>query len=103
MPINPNLLPYALFQKSKTLLWDPQAIALVQDKLDWARMNEREREIILQLSTLFLGGEESVTHDLAPMLVAVVGAFVLPDAVKGSQYLAIAVLGQIRSRKNSDG
>jgi ribonucleoside-diphosphate reductase beta chain len=71
MPINPNLLPYALFQKSKTLLWDPQAIALVQDKLDWARMNEREREIILQLSTMFLGGEESVTHDLAPMLVAV--------------------------------
>jgi ribonucleoside-diphosphate reductase beta chain len=71
MPINPTLFPYTLFQKSKTLLWDPQAIDLTQDKLDWARMSEREREIILQLSTMFLGGEESVTHDLAPMLVAV--------------------------------
>jgi drug/metabolite transporter (DMT)-like permease len=34
-----------------------------------------------------------IARGAAPMVVALVGAFTLPDAVKGSQYLAIAVLG----------
>lgn len=64
-------LPFALYRKSKTLLWDPAEIDFARDRSDWAGMSERERDLIARLSHLFLGGELAVTHDLAPMLVAV--------------------------------
>jgi ribonucleoside-diphosphate reductase beta chain len=66
-----DTLPLRLFHKSKELFWDPRSVDLSQDKHDWReRMSERERDVILRLSTMFLGGEEAVTQDLAPMLIA---------------------------------
>jgi ribonucleoside-diphosphate reductase beta chain len=65
-------LPLTLYHKSKDLLWDPRAIDLTQDALDWrGRMTPTERDLIARLSVLFLGGERAVTHDLAPMLTGV--------------------------------
>lgn len=64
-------LPLSLYHKAKQLVWDPRDIALAEDMRDWQRMSERERDIIVRLSLLFLGGEEAVTHDLAPLLIAI--------------------------------
>lgn len=64
-------LPFSLYRKSKALVWDPAEIDLERDRADWARMTERERDLIARLSLMFLGGEAAVTHDLAPMLIAV--------------------------------
>lgn len=64
-------LPFSLYHKSKALLWDPAAIDLAQDRADWASMTVRERDLIARLSSMFLAGEAAVTHDLAPMLIAV--------------------------------
>jgi ribonucleoside-diphosphate reductase beta chain len=69
--LTPNQ-PLSLYHKSKTLLWDPCDLDFTQDATDWReRMSPRERELILTLATLFLGGEQAVTHDLAPMLTGV--------------------------------
>jgi ribonucleoside-diphosphate reductase beta chain len=71
MALDNTLLPMSLYHKSKRLLWDPSEIDLTQDCADWARMSEREQALILRLSGQFLGGEEAVTHDLAPLLFAI--------------------------------
>jgi ribonucleoside-diphosphate reductase beta chain len=63
-------LPLRDYHKAKKLAWDPQAIDWTQDQADWARLSDRERSLLTQAVALFLGGEESVTHDLAPLLIA---------------------------------
>ena len=52
-------------------MWDPRDIDLSQDVRDWQGMSERQRDIITRLSAQFLGGEQAVTHDLAPLLIAI--------------------------------
>jgi ribonucleoside-diphosphate reductase beta chain len=69
--LNQTLLPLHLYHKAKGLLWDPREIDLTQDQRDWAHLSQRERDILLRLSSQFLGGEEAVTHDLAPLLTAI--------------------------------
>ena len=64
-------LPLSLYHKAKALAWDPQHIDLTQDLADWGRLNEREHQLIFDLSQRFLGGEQAVTHDLAPLLIAI--------------------------------
>lgn len=67
-----DLLPMRLFQKAKQHgIWDPCAIDLVRDVSDWARLNERERDVLVHLTALFQGGEESVVLDLLPLLLVV--------------------------------
>ncbi|MCS7056579.1 MAG: R2-like ligand-binding oxidase [Thermoflexales bacterium] len=69
--LDETLLPLSLYHKAKQLVWDPRDIDLSQDVRDWQRMGERERDIILRLSGQFMGGEVAVTHDLAPLLIAI--------------------------------
>lgn len=64
-------LPFSLYHKAKTLAWDPQQIDLTQDLADWDSLNEREQQLVFDLSQRFLGGEQAVTHDLAPLLIAI--------------------------------
>jgi len=71
VPLDHSLLPLSLYHKAKSLIWDPREIDLSQDAHDWQRLSDRERDIILRLSSQFLGGEEAVTHDLAPLLTAI--------------------------------
>ncbi len=61
---------WARYHKAKKLAWDPQAIDLDQDHRDWAALNEEERDATIRACALFLGGEEAVASDLAPLLVA---------------------------------
>ncbi len=70
MLLNENLLPLKDYHKAKKLMWDPADIDLTQDKTDWAGMSEREKDLVIRSLGLFLGGEAFVTHDLAPLLIA---------------------------------
>lgn len=65
-------LPYKLFQRAKRDgVWNPSDIDFSRDQADWQRLNARQKDIILRLTTLFQGGEESVTEDILPLMLAV--------------------------------
>jgi ribonucleoside-diphosphate reductase beta chain len=70
MQLNQTLLPLRDYHKAKRLLWNPQDISFVQDRQEWARMTEREHQLILRAVSLFMNGEAAVTHDLTPLLIA---------------------------------
>jgi ribonucleoside-diphosphate reductase beta chain len=64
-----RLTPYRLWEKAKSLgTWDPSEIDFGRDAADWARLDERERDLLLRLTAQFEGGEESVTRHLLPLL-----------------------------------
>src|SRR5512137_2505410 len=71
MRLNHKLLPMIDYHKAKDLMWDPRHIECEQDRQDWATMSGEEGDLILRVGSLFLAGEEAVTHDLAPLLVAI--------------------------------
>jgi ribonucleoside-diphosphate reductase beta chain len=67
-----DILPMRLYHKAKRLgIWDPRSIDFSQDKLDWQRCTEEEREALLLQTALFQAGEEGVTLDLLPLIMAV--------------------------------
>lgn len=67
-----DLLPMRLYHKAKLLgTWDPRSIDFTQDIQDWQRFTDDEREAILSLTALFQAGEESVTLDLLPLIMAI--------------------------------
>jgi ribonucleoside-diphosphate reductase beta chain len=65
-------VPMKLWAKAKKLgVWDPHAVDLGRDRDDWGRLDDREREVLLHLTSLFQGGEESVTLDLLPLIMTI--------------------------------
>jgi ribonucleoside-diphosphate reductase beta chain len=65
-------LPMRLYEKAKRLgAWDPSGIDLSEDAAGWAALTEPEQLAILQITTLFVAGEEAVTLDLLPLVLAV--------------------------------
>jgi len=68
--LNRESSPLRDYHKAKRLMWDPQDIRFDQDRRDWDAMSFREQELVRRALTLFLGGEAYVTHDLAPLLIA---------------------------------
>ncbi|MEO1086084.1 MAG: R2-like ligand-binding oxidase [Acidobacteriota bacterium] len=67
-----RLPPMTLWRKAKKLgIWDPAAIDFTQDARDWKNLNDLEREVMLHLTSLFQAGEESVTIDLLPLIMAI--------------------------------
>lgn len=67
-----DILPMRLYHKAKKLgIWDPRSIDFSQDIVDWQRCSDAEKETILTLTALFQAGEESVTLDLLPLIMAV--------------------------------
>jgi len=65
-------VPMRLFQKAKKLgTWDPQAIDFTNDRADWESFDDTERDFLLRTLTLFQAGEEGVTSDLLPLIMAV--------------------------------
>ena len=64
--------PMRLWEKAKRLgIWNPSDIDFTQDRADWQKLDTREKEYMLQLCSLFLAGEESVTLDLLPLIMVV--------------------------------
>ncbi len=67
-----DLLPMKLYQKAKRLgIWNPSDISFEKDISDWQGLNDLEKEVLLHLTSLFQAGEESVTLDLLPLMMAV--------------------------------
>jgi len=65
-------VPMRLFEKAKRLgTWNPSEIDFAQDAADWQRLDHLEREVLLHLTALFQAGEEAVTSDIVPLLLAV--------------------------------
>lgn len=61
-----------LFEKAKRHgVWNPSDLDFERDRLDWAGLAADERDVLLRLTALFQGGEESVALDLLPLTEAV--------------------------------
>lgn len=64
--------PFRLYQKAKKFgVWNPVDIDFSQDAEDWKKMNDEQREGILRLISMFQAGEEAVTLDLLPLIMAI--------------------------------
>lgn len=57
-----------LYQLAKKHRWDPAAIDFTLDARDWAALHPREQDILNNLCSMFITGEEAVASDLAPLL-----------------------------------
>jgi ribonucleoside-diphosphate reductase beta chain len=67
-----DCFPLRLYQKAKRLgVWDPVTFDFTQDRRDWQSLDELQRETILSLTSLFVAGEEAVTLDLLPLVLAI--------------------------------
>ncbi len=80
-------IPMRLFQKSKHLAWDPQAIDLTQDRADWDEMVDLQRVSVLTTTASFVGGEEAVTLDLLPLVMHVAQAGMLEEEIYLTSFL----------------
>ncbi len=70
--LDPDSFPMRLYEKAKRLgIWNPSEIDFSQDRADWEAMGEERRAAILRLTARFLGGEEAVTIDLLPLVLAI--------------------------------
>lgn len=64
--------PMKLFEKAKRFgIWNPSEIDFSQDKKDWTKLNEDEKDVILRLTSSFQAGEEAVTLDLLPLIMTI--------------------------------
>ncbi|HSH05592.1 MAG TPA: R2-like ligand-binding oxidase [Anaerolineae bacterium] len=64
--------PFRLYEKAKKLgVWNPADIDFSQDKRDWAGLTAEEQTVILHLTAMFQAGEEAVTLDLLPLIMAI--------------------------------
>jgi ribonucleoside-diphosphate reductase beta chain len=64
--------PLRLYGKAKRLgAWDPADIDFSRDRHDWLALDDLQRETILSLTSLFVAGEEAVTLDLLPLVLAI--------------------------------
>jgi len=70
MLLRQDLHPLKSYHQAKKLFWNPQDIDLSQDKQDWQTLEDREKSLVKNVLSLFLAGETYVTHDLAPLLIA---------------------------------
>lgn len=65
-------LPMKLWQKAKKFgTWDPREIDFSADKQDWNGFDGEQRDLLLHLSSMFMGGEEAVALDLLPLIQVV--------------------------------
>jgi ribonucleoside-diphosphate reductase beta chain len=61
-----------LYQKAKRLgTWDPCELDFTRDQAEWERLGPDEQGAILQITSLFQAGEESVTLDLLPLIMVI--------------------------------
>lgn len=64
--------PIRLYERAKRLgIWNPSDIDLGQDRIDWLGLDAAEQDIMLRLTAMFQAGEEAVTLDLLPLIMAI--------------------------------
>lgn len=65
-------LPYRLYQKAKRFgVWNPADLDFQQDAVDWQKLSAEQQDDILRLISQFQAGEEAVTLDLLPLIMAI--------------------------------
>ena len=70
--LNYNAPPMRLWQKAKKYgIWNPNDIDFSQDYIDWRNFSEEERAITMRTLVQFQTGEEAVTLDLLPLIMAI--------------------------------
>ncbi len=70
--LNRSTPPMRLFEKAKVYgTWNPSEIDFTQDRQDWAGLADDEKDLLLRLTAMFAAGEEAVTLDLLPLILAV--------------------------------
>jgi ribonucleoside-diphosphate reductase beta chain len=78
-----------LYEKAKRLgTWNPTDIDFAQDAVDWARLAGAEQDLLLRLTAMFQAGEEAVTLDLLPLLMAVAAEGRLEEEMYLTTFLA---------------
>ena len=61
-----------LFEKAKRLgIWNPSDIDFSQDTADWQTLTAEEQDLLCYLLSHFAAGEEAVTLDLLPLILAI--------------------------------
>lgn len=86
--LDQSSFPMRLFQKAKKFgTWDPADLDFSQDRKDWLNFSADEQEILLQLTAVFLGGEESVTMDLLPLMMTMAKEGRLEDEIFLTSFL----------------
>jgi len=67
-----NIPPMRLYEKAKRLgIWNPSELNLTQDVEDWQQLQPAEQDLLLRLTVMFQAGEEAVTLDLLPLIMAI--------------------------------
>lgn len=70
--LNRDSLPMRLWEKAKIYgIWNPATIDFSQDKIDYQSLDDNEKEFMMQTISQFQAGEEAVTLDLLPLIMAV--------------------------------
>ena len=70
--LNRDLPPLRLYEKAKKLgIWNPSEIDFSQDARDWTALSAEEQRLLLHLTAMFQAGEEAVTLDLLPLIMAI--------------------------------
>lgn len=64
-------LPWQLWEKAKRLVWDPADLDLARDAEDLAALPMAARIGVAELARGFLIGEEGVTLDVLPLIMAI--------------------------------
>jgi ribonucleoside-diphosphate reductase beta chain len=75
-----------LFTGGNAKFWNPADIDFSQDRADWERLSESEREIATVLCAQFIAGEESVTQDIQPFMRAMRSEGRLADEMYLTQF-----------------
>jgi ribonucleoside-diphosphate reductase beta chain len=61
---------YRKYEKAVANVWDPKDLDYARDADDWKRLSDGQRRSILGITVRFFAGEQAVTDELVPMIVA---------------------------------
>lgn len=87
--LNRESFPWRLYDKAlRHGVWNPQHIALGQDRADWLGLEAGQRDLLLRLTAMFQAGEEAVTLDLLPLIQTIAGEGRLEEEMFLTTFLA---------------
>lgn len=70
--IDRNSFPMKLWEKAKKYgIWNPNQFDFSKDAEDWKKLGELEKDFMLRTIAQFQAGEEAVTLDLLPLIMAI--------------------------------
>lgn len=79
-------LPLKLFAGGNAKFWNPADLNFSRDRQDWESLSDRERDLATRLCATFIAGEEAVTSDIQPFMVAMRAEGRLADEMYLTQF-----------------